>query len=86
MVLIPVLCPHCHSDHIIQGGKTKAGTQRYKCQNVDCPHYSLQLSSTSSTKAAGLRSKSTSSIWHSMAVVSGIPRGCHFPYLERVAE
>ena len=25
MVLMPVLCPHCHSDQVIKGGKTKAG-------------------------------------------------------------
>jgi insertion element IS1 protein InsB len=43
MVLIPVLCPHCQSDQVIKGGKTQAGKQRYKCQNVDCPHYSFQL-------------------------------------------
>ena len=43
MVLIPVLCPHCQSDQIIKGGKTKGGKQRYKCQNVDCSHYSFQL-------------------------------------------
>ena len=43
MVLMPVLCPHCHSDQVIKGGKTKAGQQRYKCQNTDCPHYSFQL-------------------------------------------
>lgn len=43
MVLISVLCPHCHSDRVIKGGKTKAGIQRYKCQNTDCPHYSFQL-------------------------------------------
>ena len=42
MVLISVLCPHCHSDQVIKGGKTKAGQQRYKCQNTDCPHYSFQ--------------------------------------------
>jgi hypothetical protein len=24
MVSIPVLCPHCHSDQVIKGGKTKA--------------------------------------------------------------
>jgi insertion element IS1 protein InsB len=46
MVLIPVLCPHCHSDQVIKGGKTKAGKQRYKCQNVDCCRYSLQLDLT----------------------------------------
>jgi transposase-like protein len=43
MVRIPVLCPHCHSDQVIKGGKTKAGQQRYKCQNADCPHYAFQL-------------------------------------------
>jgi transposase-like protein len=32
MVLIPVLCPHCHTDKVIKGGKTKTGTQRYKCE------------------------------------------------------
>ena len=43
MVLIAVLCPHCQSYQIIRGGKTKAGKQRYKCQNADCSHYSFQL-------------------------------------------
>jgi transposase-like protein len=43
MVRIPVLCPHCHSDQVIKGGKTTAGQQRYKCQNRDCPRYSFQL-------------------------------------------
>ncbi len=43
MVLMPVLCPHCHSDCVIKGGKTKAGQQRFKCQNTDCPCYSFQL-------------------------------------------
>jgi transposase-like protein len=43
MVLISVLCPHCHSDQVVRGGKTKAGQQRYKCQNTDCPRYSFQL-------------------------------------------
>jgi len=43
MVLIPVRCPHCDSDQVIKGGKTKTGQQRYKCQNADCSHYSFQL-------------------------------------------
>ena len=43
MVLIPVLCPHCHSDQVIKGGKITAGQQRYKCQNTACPCYSFQL-------------------------------------------
>jgi len=46
MVLIPVLCPHCQSDQVIRGGKTKAGKQRYKCQNSDCSCYSFQLDLT----------------------------------------
>ena len=46
MVLMPVLCPHCHSDHVIKGGKTKTGQQRYKCANPDCPRYSFQLELT----------------------------------------
>jgi insertion element IS1 protein InsB len=45
MVLIPVLCPHCHTDQVIRGGKTKTGQQRYKCQNLDCPRYSFLLDS-----------------------------------------
>jgi transposase-like protein len=43
MVLMPVLCPHCHSNRVIKGGKTKAGQQHYKCQNTNCPRYSFQL-------------------------------------------
>jgi transposase-like protein len=43
MVLIPVCCPHCQSDQVIKGGTTKAGKQRYKCQNSACPCYSFQL-------------------------------------------
>ena len=42
MGLMPVLCPHCHSDQVIKGGKTTAGHQRSKCQNTDCPYYSFQ--------------------------------------------
>jgi len=46
MVLIPVRCPHCQSDQVIKGGKTKAGKQRYKCQNSACPCYSFHLDLT----------------------------------------
>lgn len=46
MVLIAVRCPHCQSDQVIRGGKTKTGKQRYKCQNVECPRYSFQLDLT----------------------------------------
>ena len=43
MVRLPVLCPHCHGDQVIKGGKTTAGQQRFKCQNTACPCYSFQL-------------------------------------------
>ena len=43
MVLIPVLCPHCQGDQVIKGGTTNAGTQRYRCQNANCPHSSFVL-------------------------------------------
>ncbi len=43
MVLIPVLCPHCQSDQVIKGGATKAGKQRYRCQNSNCLRYSFVL-------------------------------------------
>ena len=42
MVLMAILCPHRHSDQVIKGGKTKAGQQRYKCQNTGGPRYSFQ--------------------------------------------
>ena len=41
MVLMPVLCPSCHSDRVITGGKTTAGQQHSPCQNAACPHYAL---------------------------------------------
>ena len=43
LVCIPVLRPHCHSDHIMKGGTTKAGTHRYKCQYAESLHSSFQL-------------------------------------------
>jgi transposase-like protein len=41
MVLIPMLCPHCQSHQVIKGGTTKAGKQRYRCHNADCPRSSF---------------------------------------------
>jgi transposase-like protein len=56
MALIPVYCFHCHGDQVLNGGKIKAGKQRYKCHNADCRHNSFQLDHA---KGAYLRSKST---------------------------
>ena len=43
MVLIPVTCPYCHSDHVIKGGKTDTGKQRYRGLQTDCAHRSFVL-------------------------------------------
>ena len=37
MVNIPVQCPHCQSTEVIKAGKQPNGTQRYQCQNEQCP-------------------------------------------------
>ncbi len=43
MVLVPVTCPYCQSDQVIKGGQTETGTQRYRCQQTNCPHRSCVL-------------------------------------------
>jgi len=43
MVLVAVTCPYCHSKHVIQGGETETGNQRYRCQQSDCSHRSFAL-------------------------------------------
>ena len=43
MVLVPVTCPYCHCDQIIQGAQTETGKQRYRCQQTHCPHRSFVL-------------------------------------------
>jgi hypothetical protein len=58
MVLIPVLCPHCHSDQVIKGGKTKTGKQRYKCKTQTV--VIIPFCSTPRTKGAYPRSSSKS--------------------------
>ena len=54
MVLIAVLCPHCHSDQVIKGGKTKAGQQRYKCQRFYWIPGSFETSSSMSAGSNAL--------------------------------
>ena len=43
MVLMPILCPHCHSDQVIKGGQIETGKQRYRCQQTTCAHRSFVL-------------------------------------------
>lgn len=43
MVLLPVRCPHCQSDHVVKRGKTESGQQRYLCKNDSCSHHSFRL-------------------------------------------
>ena len=74
MVLIPVLCPHCQSDQVIKGGQTKAGKQRYKCQNSHCPCYSFQLDLTYKGRSPEIKEQLLT--WLSMVVAFGIQHGC----------
>ena len=45
MVLISVCCPYCQSEHVIKGGKTDTGKQRYRCHNPACAHQSFLVDS-----------------------------------------
>ncbi len=37
MAFVQVHCPDCHSTDVVQYGKQANGTQRYHCNNRDCP-------------------------------------------------
>jgi IS1 family transposase/transposase-like protein len=37
MAFVQVRCPDCHSAEVVQYGKQANGTQRYRCDNRDCP-------------------------------------------------
>ena len=37
MAFVQVQCPDCHSADVVQYGKQTNGTQRYRCDNSDCP-------------------------------------------------
>jgi len=37
MALVYVPCPECQSIDVVQYGKQANGTQRYRCNNRDCP-------------------------------------------------
>src|SRR5215471_2642380 len=37
MAFVQVQCPDCHSTDVVQYGKQANGTQRYRCNNRDCP-------------------------------------------------
>jgi insertion element IS1 protein InsB len=37
MAFVQVQCPDCHSAEVVQYGKQANGTQRYRCDNLDCP-------------------------------------------------
>ena len=43
MVLIAVKCPDCGGTKVGKYGKSRAGTQRYKCKNRDCKTTIFQL-------------------------------------------
>ena len=37
MAFVQVQCPDCQSPDVVQYGKQANGTQRYRCDNPDCP-------------------------------------------------
>jgi transposase-like protein len=37
MAFVPVQCPDCHRAEVVQYGTQANGTQRYRCDNPDCP-------------------------------------------------
>jgi transposase-like protein len=37
MAVVPVQCPQCQGIHVVKYGKQANGTQRYRCNNPDCP-------------------------------------------------
>ena len=37
MAFVQVQCPDCQSVAVVQYGKQANGTQRYRCDNPDCP-------------------------------------------------
>jgi transposase-like protein len=38
-----ITCPVCGSSHIMKSGRSSEGTQRYRCQNPDCPTKAFML-------------------------------------------
>ncbi len=42
-VLIPVLCPDCHSAEVFKHGFSGEGKQRYRCENPECPRRTFIL-------------------------------------------
>ena len=45
MALVYVHCPECQSVDVVQYGKQANGTQRYRCNNRDCPRTIFLLQS-----------------------------------------
>jgi transposase-like protein len=43
MAVVPVQCPQCHGLHVVKYGKQANGTQRYRCNNPDCPRHIFLL-------------------------------------------
>ena len=58
MALVYVHCPECQSIDVVQYGKQANGTQRYRCNNRDCPRTIFRMPPT---KGACPQSNSRSS-------------------------
>ena len=37
MAVVSVQCPQCQGIHVVKYGKQTTGTQRYRCDDRDCP-------------------------------------------------
>jgi transposase-like protein len=49
MALVYVHCPECQSIDVVQYGKQANGTQRYRCNNRDCPRRHCQVNAKNCT-------------------------------------
>ena len=55
MVLLPVRCSYCQSEHVIKGGKTDTGKQRYRYHNLGCSHQSFLFDSASKGRSPQIK-------------------------------
>jgi|RhiMetdeSRZDD1v2_1073273.scaffolds.fasta_scaffold430250_2 hypothetical protein len=58
MVLMPVLCPSCHSDRVITGGTTTAGEHHAPCHNAARPHSALLRDCLDAGRLSALQAQS----------------------------
>src|SRR6185369_4967080 len=55
MAVVQVQCPDCYSTDVVQYGKQANGTQRYRCNNRDCPRTIFLLQSQDKGRLPAVR-------------------------------